>query len=657
MEGFERPPTRRGGGRDRARPQQAAAGQSVGANLSAEDLQRRLLAIGNAAKARNPDGFVDELKRRVGPGRDDGDDDVATVAAPAAPSEPAASWFCLEPGTRLERALARGDTEEARRERVEATATLKRIAADGALTDAWCRLLVREGADVGAVFRDAEVAAKMLCSPWTEEKFRCVGYLALAAPYAAAASIVEGFPPRFSSLSLSVANIAREVDAALKRRGLPAPRGWRTLLLSADVNGVPPVHERCFLSAAEECAVLRAIADLDGPTSMKNIRRDAEEILGAPPGALDAKKAAIKQVVRENCKRADDDGWFEDDDNTATEEDASAISAVLKAQKTLQAGARASQLLATLEKAAPATLEKAAPEAAAKAETWTRAEAVARGDAAERARLESEARASKQRDALSERIADLETALTRATQAATRKSRVHKNEASTPADASTEAADDTPRGVVEAIRRARLVDVDLSACPAAVQAGARGLQASLAVAAERLAGDLYEHRAHFVHELVQNADDSTYTSEAELELGLEGRWFYAASNQAPGFTKADVVALCDINKSTKRLDEATPGSKGIGVKAVFAVADAVAVLSNKYSSASTRHATAPSGSCRRAGWIVSTACRALLLSATRRALPLLSWSSTVMRMYKTPRPRWSSSAPTRAGALYYLRAA
>ena len=83
------------------------------------------------------------------------------------------------------RAAAR--TEEARRERVEATATLKRIAADGALTDAWCRLLVREGADVGAVFRDAEVAAKMLCSPWTEEKFHCVGYLALAAPYAAAA--------------------------------------------------------------------------------------------------------------------------------------------------------------------------------------------------------------------------------------------------------------------------------------------------------------------------------------------------------------------------------------------------------------------------------------------------------------------------------------
>ena len=166
---------------------QRAPARSAGANLSAEDLQRRLLAIGNAAKARNPDGFVDELKRRVGPSGDDDDDDLETVAAPAAPPAPAASWFCLEPGTRLEKALAHGDTRVARRVRAEATATLWKIAGDGALTDAWCRSLVREGADVGAVFADAEAAAKMLDSPWTKDKFHCVGYLALAAPHAAAA--------------------------------------------------------------------------------------------------------------------------------------------------------------------------------------------------------------------------------------------------------------------------------------------------------------------------------------------------------------------------------------------------------------------------------------------------------------------------------------
>ena len=76
------------------------------ANLSAEDLQKRLLRIGQAAKARNPDGFVDEIKRRRGGARDD---DVAAAAAAPAPSVAAQTWFVLEPESRLERALARGD--------------------------------------------------------------------------------------------------------------------------------------------------------------------------------------------------------------------------------------------------------------------------------------------------------------------------------------------------------------------------------------------------------------------------------------------------------------------------------------------------------------------------------------------------------------------
>ena len=483
MEGFERPPTRRGasrGGRipffERHRRENA---RSAGANLSAEDLQRRLLAIGNAAKARNPDGFVDELKRRVGPSDGD-DDDLETVAAPAAPPEPAASWFCLEPGTRLEKALARGDVTQARGVRAEATATLWKIAGDGALTDAWCRSLVREGADVGHILTERN---DLWEGPWTKEKLRCVGYLALAAPHAAAASIVEAVRRR-GSASSSVFNIAKEVNAALKRRGLPEPRGWQTVLA---VHG-----SGSDLTTAERAAVLRALAELvstrdgaprtlQGPISAKNLRREAEAILGEQ-GALKAKKAAIKKVYHQEAE-AD---FFKIDapleDNDATEEPNEEDTAALRAtQKTLRAGARASELLKTLE--------KAAPEAAAKAETWTRAEAVARGDAAERARVEAEARAAKQRDALSARIADLETALARATQqaAAARQARAPETETA-PADAAAQDVDDdSPRGVVEAIRRARLVDVDLSSCPAAVRAGARGLQASLAAAAERLA--------------------------------------------------------------------------------------------------------------------------------------------------------------------------
>ena len=293
MEGFERPPTRRGasrGGRipffERHRRENA---RSAGANLSAEDLQRRLLAIGNAAKARNPDGFVDELKRRVGPSGDD--DDLKTVAAPAAPPEPAASWFCLEPATRLEKALARGDATEARMARKEATATLKRIAADGALTYAWCRSLVREGADVGEILAPIKAAdrkvALTLFDQWIQgEGDACFPWLALAAPQAAAKLLVFAKTCRAflsSNASQMIRSVAIEINAALERRGLPAPDGWETLLT---------------LTKAEHKAVLQAIGQLDGSATQRKVRRAAEAILGTPEGSLDCKKAAVMDVCK-----------------------------------------------------------------------------------------------------------------------------------------------------------------------------------------------------------------------------------------------------------------------------------------------------------------------------------------------------------------------
>ena len=43
------------------------------------------------------------------------------------------------------------------------------------------------------------------------------------------------------------------------------------------------------LTTAERAAVLRAIAELDGKSSQKAVRKSAESILGAPEGSLDAK--------------------------------------------------------------------------------------------------------------------------------------------------------------------------------------------------------------------------------------------------------------------------------------------------------------------------------------------------------------------------------
>ena len=57
------------------------------------------------------------------------------------------------------------------------------------------------------------------------------------------------------------------------------------------------------LTTAERAAVLRAIAELDGKSSQKAVRKSAERILGLPDGTLDAKKEAVKQVCAEEMRR------------------------------------------------------------------------------------------------------------------------------------------------------------------------------------------------------------------------------------------------------------------------------------------------------------------------------------------------------------------
>ena len=53
------------------------------------------------------------------------------------------------------------------------------------------------------------------------------------------------------------------------------------------------------LTTAEKAAVLHAIAQLDGKATQKKVRRAAESILGVSEGALDEKKAAVKEVCED----------------------------------------------------------------------------------------------------------------------------------------------------------------------------------------------------------------------------------------------------------------------------------------------------------------------------------------------------------------------
>ena len=105
--------------------------------------------------------------------------------------------------------------------RQEATATLLRVVTDGALTDAWCRSLVREGADVAAIF-DSTTAFDAL--PLREHRAD-VAWLSLAAPYAFARAVVAsearlGAPPGVPrrpqpSLKQCRPELLDEIDAAL----------------------------------------------------------------------------------------------------------------------------------------------------------------------------------------------------------------------------------------------------------------------------------------------------------------------------------------------------------------------------------------------------------------------------------------------------------
>lgn len=118
------------------------------------------------------------------------------------------------------------------------------------------------------------------------------------------------------------------------------------------------------------------------------------------------------------------------------------------------------------------------------------------------------------------------------------------------------------------------------------------LQASV----QHLSEGLYSKETHFVHELVQNAEDNSYaegvTPWLSMELldsdplGAEGTdGALLVANNELGFTAADVRALCAVGASTKKHrkhSDAFIGDKGIGFKSVFVVSKRPAIYSNGF---------------------------------------------------------------------------
>ena len=94
----------------------------------------------------------------------------------------------------------------------------------------------------------------------------------------------------------------------------------------------------------------------------------------------------------------------------------------------------------------------------------------------------------------------------------------------------------------------------------------------------RIVEDLYPDTAHFIYELLQNAED-TGASEASFDLSPDSLAF---EHDGRTFDEADIRAITNIGEGTKADDEERIGRFGIGFKAVFAYTETPRIWSPTY---------------------------------------------------------------------------
>ena len=91
--------------------------------------------------------------------------------------------------------------------------------------------------------------------------------------------------------------------------------------------------------------------------------------------------------------------------------------------------------------------------------------------------------------------------------------------------------------------------------------------------------DLYPDRAHFIYELLQNAEDA-HATEASFELHA-ARLVFRHNGRA--FSKDDVWGITNIGKGSKRDKDDKIGRFGVGFKSVFAFSETPRIWSPTYS--------------------------------------------------------------------------
>jgi len=91
--------------------------------------------------------------------------------------------------------------------------------------------------------------------------------------------------------------------------------------------------------------------------------------------------------------------------------------------------------------------------------------------------------------------------------------------------------------------------------------------------------DIYHDDAHFIYELLQNAEDA-HATKVTFTLDSQGLRFQ--HNGKRQFTPKDIVSINSIGDSTKKDDINQIGKFGIGFKAVFSYTQTPQVFSGKY---------------------------------------------------------------------------
>ncbi len=95
-----------------------------------------------------------------------------------------------------------------------------------------------------------------------------------------------------------------------------------------------------------------------------------------------------------------------------------------------------------------------------------------------------------------------------------------------------------------------------------------------------LLSDLYPDNAHFIYELLQNAEGARATT---VEFDLGNTSLTVTHNGTRPFSLADIESITAIGDSTKRDDETQIGKFGVGFKAVFAYTTRPEIRSGEHS--------------------------------------------------------------------------